>query len=85
MGAYINKRMISNFMSLTRGIIEGDAICFRCTNHKFKETESHHRSIRILAKRGYLEAKNIGSHTDYYITPKGLALYDSVLISLEQL
>lgn len=83
MGTYINRKMLLNFVAYTKGLIEGEAQCVRCTNQRFKETEPYHRSLRILAKRGYLDAKKNRSHTDYYMTPKGLALYDSIVISLK--
>jgi len=83
MSKYLNRKMISNFISSSRGMVEGKAQCIRCINKKFRETWPHHRSLRIMAKHGYLEAKKGGSYTDYYITPKGLALYDCVVIYLK--
>jgi len=78
----LNKRMITTFISASRGMIEGRSQCVRCINKKFRETWPHHRALRIMAKHGYLKAKKGGSHTDFYITPKGLALYDSVVMHL---
>ena len=64
--------------------MEGKAIAIRFNTRKIKagkiDLDSWHRSCRIMSKCGYLIAKNYGSYIDYTITPKGKALYDSLLI-----
>lgn len=88
MGAYINRRVLNYFMASTKNLAEGKAIAVRHCTRKFKcgnlDLDSGHRAMRIMAKYGYLHAEKRGSDIDYTLTPKGFALYDSVMIYLTQ-
>lgn len=88
MGTYINRRTLSYFKGSMRNVIEGKAIAVRCCERKFKvgvlDLDSHHRALRIMSKKGYLKAQKIGGYIDYTMTPRGIALYDSLTILLKQ-
>lgn len=88
MGTYINRNTLLYFMNSTRNLVEGKAMAVRCTERKIKlkglDLDRQHRALRLMTKKGYLKAKKIGGHIDYTIAPKGVALYDSLIIYLEQ-
>lgn len=88
MGPHINKRVLGYFKSSAKNLVEGKAIAVRCCKRKFKcgglDLDAHHRALRIMTKHGYMQAKEVGSDIDYTMTPKGIALYDSLTIYLEQ-
>lgn len=89
MGTYINKRTLLYFMSSMKNVVEGKAVAVRCIEKKIKLTgldlDKHNRALRIMAKHGYLNAEKSGGNIDYTMTPKGIALYDSLIIYLGQL
>lgn len=42
------------------------------------DLDKEHRAMRIMTKKGYLEAREEGDKIYYTLTPKGTALYDSI-------
>lgn len=86
MGAYINRKTLIRFMSITKNLVEGKACAVRFCNRKFKcgnlDLDAEHRAIRIMTRSGYMKVIRKGSDIDYVMTPKGIALYDNLVIYL---
>jgi hypothetical protein len=88
MGTYINRNVLGYFIYTAKSQIEGRASAVKCLIKKISvgklDLDAYHRSLRIMSKMGYLKAKEEGADVYYTITPKGIALYDSVAICLRQ-
>lgn len=86
MDAYINKKTLMVFKGMMKNVANDHAIALQCSKRKWRfdklDLDSNHRSLRIMAKAGYLYAEEKGDKMWYTLSPKGLALYDSITLKL---
>lgn len=86
MGTYISNQALNYFMSSSKNLVEKRAIAIYCSKRKIKcgklDLDAHHRALRIMTKCGYMKSKEMGPGMEYTLTPKGIALYDSLFIAL---
>lgn len=85
MGPYINRRTLLRFMSMARSLVEKRAVAVRCSQRRIRmaglDLDAEYRTMRLMAKLGYMSRKEEGGYDLFAITPKGIALYDTMLIS----
>lgn len=87
MGTHITDRTLKSFMWQSKGLRPfGEAIGVSHIKKKIKfrhyNLDQEHRSCRIMTKHGYMQTQERSDNILYSLTPKGIALYDSYIISL---
>lgn len=90
MGTYINQRVIKSFMWQAKGLKPNGIACgVSHIKQKIKlrhyNMDVEHRALRIMAKHGYMNTQERSDNILYTMAPKGIALYDSMIIFSEQL
>lgn len=72
-------------MSLTRNLVEKRSVAIRCSRRRIRmkglDLDSEARAMRLMTKHGFMSIKKEGGYDLFAITPKGVALYDSIAMT----